>query len=200
MSVRYLSMKSKKPTIIKYKRALSSAKAISKDKLLSSAKAEKFIKDVKPFLTKEGKLKKNLSYKKQAEFNQIVAQYKGSAGALTKKGLKASTDKRLESAIANKTVSSKASHDELIKTFKTKTVQSAMKKGIISSDQIVSMKKTFKKVTATDIVKVAKVAKKELEATTPAEAMDDMKRAEYTGLIEEILARDHEYRDEDIPF
>lgn len=193
-------MKSKKPTIIKYKKALSSAKAINKDKTLSSAKAEKFIKDVKPFLTKEGKLKKNLSYKKQAEFNQIVSQYKGSAGALTKKGLKASTDKRLESAIANKTVSSKASHDELIKTFKTKTVQSAMKKGIISSDQIVSMKKTFKKVTATDIVKVAKVAKKELEATTPAEAMDDMKRAEYTGLIEEILARDHEYRDEDIPF
>lgn len=195
--------------VISYKRALIGARAIMNDKALESERAEKFVSDITPFLNKRtGELKKNLSKKQIAEFNQKVSQYK-SSGVTSKSAFKAAKRKQLESFTKDNSIISsenslkvqKAHQQELINTFKLKTVQNALKSGLITSDQVVTMKQTYKKVTGTAIVNAARAAKKQKERETPEEAKFKAQADDYTGLIHDILASKLEQiTEEDIPF
>ena len=82
-------MKIKGVTIAGYKGALRSAesyrKQVDKGKILQSNVMENFLTDVKPYLTKKGELRKNLSKKKYEEFNKLVKGFKESPYSSVKK-------------------------------------------------------------------------------------------------------------------
>lgn len=208
-AVKVQNKSTKKINTVAYKRALTSARAIQRSEKVNSDKAEKFLSDISPYLNKKGELKGNLSNKKRSEFNQLVSQYKGENATPTVKKLIAREKKQREGLVKKGTLSDendvktqKEHQRDVINMFKLKTIQKALKSGLISSDQVVDSMKTYKKVSGTAIVRAAREAKAEYKRTLPKEARAaKLKPDDYNTLLDDILNQNLEqYTEEDIPF
>lgn len=185
-------------TEVKYKQALINARAIQNDKSLNSEKTDKFITDVAPFLTKKGNLRKGLSKKKQEEFNKLVSDYKAS-GTPSKSKLKKQKKKALETGKERGTFANASEQNRLIDVFSQPAVKGLLNKGM-DSQQIVSLTKTFKKVTANEFNKVAQHLLNKMEADTPKEASDFLSQDDAYMELETYLYDQFGYDDEDVPF
>lgn len=187
--------------VVSYKRALISAKAIQNDKALESEKAEKFLSDISPFLTKKGEVRKNLSKKKQEEFNKLVKEYKGKSGAPTKAKIKKQQSKAIATGKQRGTFANKQEYNRSLELFKNPAIKGLMNNGL-SSQQVVTLQKTFSNVSTEKISQVAHHLLNRMENDTPAEALGYLDQDDAYLLLEEALANEFGYPDinEEIPF
>ena len=184
--------------VVAYKRALISAKAIQKDKALESEKAEQFLIDIQPYLTKKGVVRKNLSKKKVEQFNKLIEDYK-KHGTPTKAKVKKKVKKASATAIDKGYVQNEKQYKNLANIFQTDGVKSLIKGGYVDSDTIIVMAATLTTVTPDLVNKAAKKILSDLEDRTPAEAREALDQDDvYQLLIEELQNINEE--DEEIPF
>lgn len=197
------SGKSNKVKAANYKSAYKSAKAIEADKDLTSDKASKFLEDIKPYINKNGELRKNISKKRLEEFNEIVNEYKSSkGGASTKSKAKRQKRKALEKARERGTYSTKKEQNRVIDVMSSDAVKGLISKGM-DSDQIVSLMKTFDHLTPKDFVDAAEYMLNKMESDIPEEAAGFLDQDDAYMELEEYLADMYGYDEddeEDIPF
>lgn len=188
--------------VVSYKRALINAKAIQKDSALKGEKEEKFLSDISPFLTKKGVVRKNLSKKRQEEFNKLVTEYKETAKS-RKQIYEERQEKALSKAKSRGTYSDKAGQKKTVNVFKSDAVKGLINNYGFDSEQIVSLMKTFNNLSAKQIVGGAKHLLNKLEHDTPEEARDFLTVDDAYLELEEYLADKYGYPDtddEEIPF
>lgn len=185
--------------VVSYKRALLSAKAIERDKTLQSEKAEQFISDISPFLTKKGEVRKNLSNAKKEQFNKIVSAYK-ETGPTVKK-VKEWKKNIYEKGKSQGYFSSKAGQKKFTNVMNSDAVKGLINKGM-DSDQIVTLFKTFSHVSAKQIIGAAEHLLNKMEHDVPEEARPYLSQDDAYMELEEFLADRYGYDqdDEEIPF
>lgn len=187
--------------VVSYKRALINAKAIQKDSALKGEKEEKFLSDISPFLTKKGEVRKNLSKKRQEEFNKLVTEYKETAKT-RKQIYQKRQEKALKKAKSRGTYTTVEGQKKTVSIFKSEAVKGLMSSYGFESGQIVALMHTFSNLSAKQIVGGAKYLLNRLEHDTPDEAKDYLDQDDAYLQLEEYLADKYGYPDiddEEIP-
>lgn len=161
----------KKKKALPYKGLIRSAKAIMKDKNMRSDKAEQFLNDVDPFLTKKGELRKNISQSKLDQFNSIVANYR-KGFVPSKKKIKKAMDKQLATAIQNETYNTEKEQKIYQDIFGNDAVKDLMKSKDFESGQIETIIKTFSDKSVDMMINAFKVIKALKDMELPDEVKD----------------------------
>lgn len=192
-------MSKKVKGVVSYKRELISAKAIEKAKTLQSEKAEQFISDLAPFLTKNGEVRKNLSATKREQFNRIVSEYKQNAPTMKK--VKEWKQNIYEKGKQQGFFSSKAGQRKFTNVMNSDAVKGLIQKGM-DSDQIVTLFKTFSHVSAKNIINAAEHLLDKMEHDVPEEAQQYLDQDDAYMELSDFLAEQFGYDvdDEEIPF
>lgn len=147
---------------------------VKSGKELQSEVVERFEADIRPFITKKGAVRKNLSQKNVKKFNSLVDEFKKqTASSFTR--IEQKRKRTIKKAIQNETYT-KAEAKTVVKTFMQEAVQHLQKqKGLYNFDssQIVSLAvdyRTKNNITPEDINAVAKFIIDQKENDLPEEA------------------------------
>lgn len=162
---------------VPHKGVVRSAKAIQKDPNIRSDKAEQFLQDIAPFLTKKGELRKNISQKNLEKFNKIVADYK-KGGTPRKSKIKKGLRKQLETARRNQTYDTKKEQRLYQDIFGHDAVRDLMKSHYFESGQVETIIKTHGHLGKNKIIDAFRVIQAINKMNLPAEVeeyfpMDD---------------------------
>lgn len=154
-------MKKKTVQPIAHKRAIARVESYKKDlakgKELQSEVIEKFSSDIAPFLTKKGTVRKNLSAKKTAEFNRLVGEFKKTTSYSRSKS-RQKLKRTVATAVKRGTYTKKES-PAILEAFKKQAIRDLSKKGVLESDQVVSLLREFRASNRNSLEDVEKVAK-----------------------------------------
>lgn len=157
------------------------AKGIVKDEKLKSDVSSEFLQSIQPYLTKSGKLRKNISQKRIKELNKIIMDYKNSPYS-SKKTIKAIQDKQYKTGLANNTWSSKDEHDKVINAFKEEYLRDMINNAQLTSTQVVMLAKDYPEVTTDQIITAIKKAQKKKKRNTPRIARSDFESSDANQL------------------
>lgn len=172
--------------VVAYKRALLSARAIQKDSSLMSEKAEQFISDITPFLTKKGEVRKNLSKAKREAFNKLVSDYSRSK-ASSKSKLKKAKAKQLQSAIQEGTYQNEAEQNKNIELFKNDAIKSLIDEYGFGSSQVNKLAISFFDVSDEIIEQAAEMLLDKLDNRTPEEAKQFLTQSDAYKMLEQFI-------------
>ena len=172
--------------VVAYKRALLSARAIQKDSSLMSEKAEQFISDITPFLTKKGEVRKNLSKAKREAFNKLVSDYSRSK-ASSKSKLKKAKAKQLQSAIQEGTYQNEAEQNKNIELFKNDAIKSLIDEYGFGSSQVNKLAISFFDVSDEIIEQAAEMLLDKLDNRTPEEAKQVLTQSDAYKMLEQFI-------------
>lgn len=160
---------------------------------------EKLKRDIAPYLTKNGELRKNISQKKLEEFNAIIKAYKMMPQSTAAFRKKAAKDKRHEAVYAM-TKDKRAGRlaDEL---FEDKLVQKLLKSGAIGYENVFEIADKYSEHNAQYIINNALgPAARQLAMTKSGRAREGYEEVaeailEYDDLV--IPSSSRKYRDQD---
>lgn len=183
-----------KKTMIKpvaYKQVLNTTenykKKIKQDKKLFNDEVEQFIKNVSPFLTKKGTLKKGLSNKKVKQFNELITGQKEKK-LNTLKGIKQvnkeNINKKREKKFTEKWVKTEQDAKDVTTLLENKLTQRLMQKGYLDIYNLMDIAEN-EEVDEVDVNSVIDYALTELQNVTPDEIFDELKEDDDIQLFTE---------------
>lgn len=134
---RVKSMTRKKINIVSNKRAINRIetykKNVAKGKELHSEVIEEFERNISPYLTKKGTVRKNLSKKRQEEFNKLVTDFKKTTASSAAKAKQ--KRKRTVETAAKRGTYSKEESLTIFKAFQESAIRTLSNKKYLDSSQ-----------------------------------------------------------------
>lgn len=171
---------------VAHKRVINQAKKIVGQSEYKSEKAEQLLKDISPFMTKKGELRKNISAKNLQKFNSIITTYqKGGTPSLT--SIKKKSKKALKTARQNQTYETREEQKDYEKLFSHPAVRDLITKEGFTSGQVEAIYHSFKKVSMETLIKAFSVIRARLINDVPDEVLDQLPYDDAFRNIEEFL-------------